>query len=494
MDDTRPGLDRTGSDDEEHAPAADDARGTGRDPQVQDHLVEKEPSADDAPGPEPDPLVEDPDVAADDVQVVKADVPLPPGGGWPVHRLWAGSDRAGADGPTRAAGANTRGAASSRSFAPTADSPPAAPPSPRDRRGTGAHPSNDPGDPRPAAARTGAGPTARRALPRTVFHGLQVDGARERRPDQARPTPPLTSVEIDSLDETTAGAGRAVGLSVTPGHGPGSVGRPGPAAPGGPPPGSRRPGGAGRRRRSTRLFAALGVVVVAGMIGYATFSALGPDASTSLSQEDVAPAAPPGTQAPGGPDRPAPDEPGTQAPGESAPDESAPDESAEEAPTLVPPPPAYDEIQPGEAPTLGSDEEPEQDRLPARRPPAEELPAGSLGVGDCLTTEAFQERTAEAELVACDEPHGVQVVAELEVGTDSYPGSGVLRQQAVQRCESLAVTGLAAETVAGTALDVLAVTPTEESFDEGDRTILCVVAAGDEDDPLRGTLLEDGPG
>ncbi|MGO1562637.1 MAG: hypothetical protein ACTHW7_12520, partial [Actinomycetaceae bacterium] len=198
------------------------------------------------------------------------------------------------------------------SFAPTADSPPFAPPSLADRQGSGARPATnrrpigekrppadaappDPATARPtpralraAAARRAAkesdphapgrrlpeGPTARSALPRTAFHGLVgLAQAAETRPDLVPPADHPGSATID-LEPVHRADDSPLAITESgapaPSRGPAVPTRPGgTAGPGGP---TRPPGRAGsgrvsgrRRRRLQSLVAAfIGLLVLGG--------------------------------------------------------------------------------------------------------------------------------------------------------------------------------------------------------------------------------------
>ncbi|MGC5629462.1 septum formation family protein [Georgenia sp. Z1344] len=504
----------------------------------------------------------------DDLPVERAQVPLPPGAGWPALRTVPAAGGGAADGPqggtvdpaagrphvdadpragAAAATDDAPGDASTRSrFAPTADSPPSAPPGVASRRGSGARPAPLPGTARPAprGARTPSaadelrsladrpaapdedpqsthtGPTARRALPRTVFHGLQPRTSRAR-PDQASPSAVPTSVEIDGPGESAAraddargGAGAAVGLPRMSDDAPARTATGGAHAwrdappPGAPPSGRARPGSPGRRRRTTRLLAAAAAFVVVAAVGWTTFASLGSgdDLSSNLGQ---APAAPEATEAPAAPEAPgaADSEPDGAAP---APAEEESEEDAEEETELGGADSDADSGVDSDADADGGTED-EPTRAPGdpyappgiRRGGGMELrpesrperlgSSGDLEVGDCLTAAALADRSGMTVVVPCDEPFQVQVVGETTLAGDTWPGETAILRQSAETCsrivDSEAPPGLADVGE----VDVVALPPTAETFADGDRTILCAVTTTSDTEWFDGSLLDEDP-
>ncbi|MGC5615593.1 hypothetical protein [Georgenia sp. Z1491] len=463
------------------------------------------------------------EIPDDEPPVERAQVPLPPGAGWPALRSRPGHPEAGAE-PT----------VDRSRLAPTADSPPTAPPEAADSRGSGARPAPRPGTalPAPSGARppagarvdtdeerraTPTGPTARRALPRTVFHGLQSASATVR-PDQARPTAVPSSVEIEDPSEgaarpfdTGGGAGAAVGLprmsDDAPGRAPagGAHAWRGPTSAG---PGADGAARSGRRRRPVVLIGAAAALAMAVVVGATTYSLVGGDDlssnlghSPALSEEEdgaahtdaeTAPGAAGGTtdQAPENP----PDAAQDGAEG-GAPDETpggAPGETREEEPTR----------DPGSAfapPGLQRGEREGGAELRQQGTPERVGTAGDLSLGDCLTAEAFADRSERTELVGCDEPFQAQVVAEMTLHLETFPGEDAMLRSAAESCSRLVDSDPPPGLAASGEPAMVALAPTAFSFGAGDRTILCVATTGSDDEWFEGSLLDEdssaeGPG
>ena len=90
----------------------------------------------------------------------------------------------------------------------------------------------------------------------------------------------------------------------------------------------------------------------------------------------------------------------------------------------------------------------------------------SLGVGDCFTSIESTE-ISDVPLVDCAEPHEHEVFAIWSVGTP-LPTQDAMNQGCVDRFED--VIGLPFEE---SEIWAAAITPTEESFESGDREVIC---------------------
>lgn len=137
-----------------------------------------------------------------------------------------------------------------------------------------------------------------------------------------------------------------------------------------------------------------------------------------------------------------------------------------------------------------------------RRAPTAEAPEGAevvdvegrsvldLAVGDCFQNAAQEQGQVSAlEVVACDLPHDNEVFAVLELPfPDGYPGRTAAGRQASEAClEPFAdFVGLAYERSEYLAYPIF---PTQESFDEGDREVACVLR-GAGNSPLVGTARD----
>ncbi|MHB1139206.1 MAG: septum formation family protein [Microthrixaceae bacterium] len=108
-----------------------------------------------------------------------------------------------------------------------------------------------------------------------------------------------------------------------------------------------------------------------------------------------------------------------------------------------------------------------------------------VDVEDCLTPATDDLMVAEVELVACDEPHQAEVFAQFTLDRDALPGSGTeypganeLTWYADDACRERFgdYTGQSYWT---SAFDLRSVSPSFSTWDQGDRSITCLIVNGD---------------
>ncbi|MDX1469586.1 MAG: septum formation family protein [Acidimicrobiia bacterium] len=99
----------------------------------------------------------------------------------------------------------------------------------------------------------------------------------------------------------------------------------------------------------------------------------------------------------------------------------------------------------------------------------------NLEVGDCFDDPSDTEDIAFIQTVSCDEPHQNEVYATLTLTEfETYPGRDTVDDAALVQCLELFedYVGAPYET---SSLDIAFLTPTEESWSEGDRGATCAL-------------------
>ncbi len=104
----------------------------------------------------------------------------------------------------------------------------------------------------------------------------------------------------------------------------------------------------------------------------------------------------------------------------------------------------------------------------------------SLGVGDCFG-EVTDTQISDVPIVECSEPHEHEVFAVWDVG-DTLPSQTDMSDGCLERFDDAIGTPYAESEIFS-----FAITPTDDSYDQGDREVICYTA---EPDGESGGLLE----
>jgi uncharacterized RDD family membrane protein YckC len=121
-------------------------------------------------------------------------------------------------------------------------------------------------------------------------------------------------------------------------------------------------------------------------------------------------------------------------------------------------------------------------------PGAGEVDVFDLKVGDCLADSAPRgEEVSSVQSVPCSEPHSEEIYAAVTLPEGDFPGTEAMDAQADELCaaEFESFVGLPYEE---SVLYLTYLTPTRESWSEGDREVICSVydPAGEVSGSLRG--------
>ncbi len=112
--------------------------------------------------------------------------------------------------------------------------------------------------------------------------------------------------------------------------------------------------------------------------------------------------------------------------------------------------------------------------------------ARQLVLGSCLADLPPAGEVADVDVVPCADEHHAQVVARTDFAADSvWPGQAAADARVARVCTA-EVLGEGADADAD-ALTLWVWAPSEASWDDGDRTGLCLAAS---DEPLTGSLLD----
>jgi hypothetical protein len=106
-----------------------------------------------------------------------------------------------------------------------------------------------------------------------------------------------------------------------------------------------------------------------------------------------------------------------------------------------------------------------------------QLDVMSLQVGDCFNDpEELEQVVFDVAAVPCSDPHDNEVFAVAPLGGafgDSYPGEEALDEYSYEICSGQLFDNYVGAAYADSSLEVFSFSPTEESWNDGDREFVC---------------------
>jgi len=111
--------------------------------------------------------------------------------------------------------------------------------------------------------------------------------------------------------------------------------------------------------------------------------------------------------------------------------------------------------------------------------PAPTVRVDTLDVEDCFSPADADTFVDRVQVIDCDEPHQMEVFAQYEVDdVDAYPGGNELTFAAQDECQSR-FEDYVGQSYWTSELDFITLTPSFSTWDVGDRTVTCLLVAGD---------------
>lgn len=110
----------------------------------------------------------------------------------------------------------------------------------------------------------------------------------------------------------------------------------------------------------------------------------------------------------------------------------------------------------------------------------------SIEIGDCLNDQSAQEEVTSVPIVDCSEPHDAEVFARTDSTSSSFPGADALFAELDAFCQGDAYTTFVGIPFAESVYYTSGYIPTDESWDNGDRELLCTII--DENGQVTGSL------
>jgi hypothetical protein len=98
----------------------------------------------------------------------------------------------------------------------------------------------------------------------------------------------------------------------------------------------------------------------------------------------------------------------------------------------------------------------------------------TISVGDCLNDSGLDDQVSEVPVVDCDQPHDSEAYASVTLPDGDFPGNESVQAQAVTQCTSEFAPFIGID-YDQSDLDFAYYYPTSDSWDQGDREVLCLV-------------------
>lgn len=113
-------------------------------------------------------------------------------------------------------------------------------------------------------------------------------------------------------------------------------------------------------------------------------------------------------------------------------------------------------------------------------------PANDFEAGEC-TNDSLTGSVGEIDTVDCDETHSAEAFAQFDIDGDDFPGADEISSQAAEGC-----LGNRFEDYVGIPYDesiylAESINPSEDSWDGGDRTVICVITGTTDGSDLEGS-------
>ncbi len=135
--------------------------------------------------------------------------------------------------------------------------------------------------------------------------------------------------------------------------------------------------------------------------------------------------------------------------------------------------------------TTSSSEQTDEEAAEGEESGAEDSDVFEVELGDCIGAFNAEEEVTDVSVAPCDEKHDQEVFTIAEVPDGEFPGSDSFQDQVENDCipEFETFVGIP---YADSELEIKWLEPTESSWSEGDRELVCTVY--DESGPVTGTL------
>lgn len=113
-------------------------------------------------------------------------------------------------------------------------------------------------------------------------------------------------------------------------------------------------------------------------------------------------------------------------------------------------------------------------------------PANDFEAGEC-TNDSLGGAVGEIDVVSCDEAHTAEAFATFDVDGNDFPGADEIQAQAAEGCQGSRFEDYVGLPYAESIFLTTALTPSQETWDADDRTIICIINGTTDNSDLDGS-------
>ena len=113
-------------------------------------------------------------------------------------------------------------------------------------------------------------------------------------------------------------------------------------------------------------------------------------------------------------------------------------------------------------------------------------PANDFEAGEC-TNDDLSGAIGEIDTVDCDEEHTAEAFAQFDLDDGDFPGTDEVATQATEGCQGDRFEEYVGLDYQSSIYLVNVITPTEETWDNDDRTVICVINGTTDGSALEGS-------
>jgi hypothetical protein len=117
-------------------------------------------------------------------------------------------------------------------------------------------------------------------------------------------------------------------------------------------------------------------------------------------------------------------------------------------------------------------------------------PANDFEAGEC-TNDDLSGAIGEIDTVDCDDEHTAEAYAQFDLDDGDFPGVDEVSTQATEGCQGDRFEDYVGLDYPSSVFVVQTITPTEETWDNGDRTVICVINGRADGESLEGSAEGD---